>query len=96
MKQIILRRGEITYPNGQTVEMTTDQLIIAALDNPPEKGFSVSDIRARNRVADALKNAAAFHVSLEDADYQTLKKCVLEMRWAVRSEFIAEFIDQFD
>lgn len=97
MKTIQLKEGIVVYPNAMTAPVTTAQLILAAIDNIPEKGFTIADLRARGRIADAVENCdGATQIELEDADFATLKKCVADMRWAVRSGFIVDFVDQFD
>lgn len=101
MKYIQLKDGKIAYQGQGEATITTQQLIMAALDNPPEKGFTVSEMRARGRIADQLHEQTKetdlpSSVHFEDADFAVLKKCVLEMRWAVRSAFILDFVDQFD
>jgi hypothetical protein len=95
MKKIELKKSTtIAGPNGQEFELDTKALIRGVLDQVPERGFSVSDLRARARIDAALENVnGSGELLLEDQDYDTLKKCVAEARFTVRSKFIIDFVN---
>lgn len=70
-------------------------LIRAVLACPPDHGFQLEEMRKRSRVLDALeatrKDATDLH--LEDADHDTLVRCVEAMRWGIFSPAIIAFAD---
>src|SRR5271155_5255332 len=99
MQTIPLLSAPVKFSNGTTETLSTEQLILSCLDNMPEKGFTITEMRARGRVASAVEQALQerqTEIVLEDADYAKLKTCVKEMRWGVRSEFILAFCAQFE
>jgi hypothetical protein len=99
MQAIPLLSAPVKFSDGTTKTLSTEQLIMYCLDNPPEKGFTVSEMRARGRVATAVEQVrekGLTELVLEDADFGTLKTCVSQMKWAVRSEFILAFCEQFE
>lgn len=90
MKKLELKETEIKKSNTETLNYK--ELISAALNVVPQGGFSPEEIRKRLRVIDALdKSNEVFE--LEDADVETLKRCVKEMKWGVMHKNIVEFND---
>lgn len=101
MKSIpLIKATETIRINGRETEqnVSTDFLILACLDNLPDKGFTFSDLKSRRRISDVIETIDSKKkdvIDLEDSDFEVLKQCVLSMRWAVRSKFIEEFCEQF-
>lgn len=80
---------------GRKVPMTAKALINQCLDNTPEGGFTVSVMRERQRVADAVDalEDEAEVLDLEDQDAQALLSCVRSMKWAIRHKGFIDFVD---
>ena len=61
-------------------------MLKAALDLPPDRGFDPSTIRARARLDGVLAGATAGgDLKFEDADYETAQAAIKACRWATRS-----------
>jgi hypothetical protein len=97
MKTIELKSVSENHVGGP-VQFTTRDVIINCVDQASD-GVSVQEMRNRFRILDALDaaGAGAAELQLEDADFETLKKCVHAMdgKWRIASRFIVEFCDQF-
>ena len=71
-------------------------MLKAALDFPPERGFDPSTIRARARLDVVLKDAKeGGELIFEDADYETAKTAIAACRWATRSTDHVALFDAF-
>lgn len=71
-------------------------LLLSALDQPPQGGFNRQNIRARGRVEDALNAVGeGKDITLEDQDYQTAKDCIDACGWASRGPHIRRLFDLF-
>lgn len=90
MKTLINKQTEISTPDGV---LDYCQLIRACLDNPPPGGFSPKDLRERQRIDNTLSNMNGDDIQLEDADAESLKRIVEQMRWAKRHADILMFYD---
>ena len=87
----IIPNPEIPVPKSTTEPVSSYAfLAMLALDFPPQGGFLPADQRARNRVAAVLEKAGD-KIELEDADFETLKKCVAVCPFNVRSIHIEAF-----
>jgi len=77
-------------------ELSYADLIRTSVQNPPQGGFSVKEMKDRMRILDAVdlaeKNKA--EIQLEDADAERLAACVAQMRWAVLDPAIVGFCDE--
>jgi hypothetical protein len=94
MKTISLK----THKNPDKQQLNTKALIKAVVEQPPQGGFTSSDMRSRIKVLDALDrlNEQSTVLELEDAEHEVLKKCVKEMRWGIIDGFIIEFEDSIN
>ncbi|MCH8060093.1 MAG: hypothetical protein IIA11_06505 [Proteobacteria bacterium] len=72
-----------------------EQLIRSCLDNPPQGGFSMQDMKDRDRIEKALVASNGI-LELEDADVQNLKNLVSQMRWGVRHKDILALCDAIE
>jgi hypothetical protein len=70
-------------------------LIKISLDNPPEKGFDLTELKTRMRVDEAVSKRKDDVISLEDADFVTLKKCASAVRWGMRKPELIKFLELF-
>lgn len=92
MKTLSIRK------HGKNPNLNTKNLIISALENPTEGGFSVTEMRNRLKVMDKVHtlNEESTVLELEDAEFDTLKSAVKQVKWAILDKFIVEFEDSFN
>lgn len=101
MKSIKLSKGKekisLGAQNDVDLEYSTVDYIKAVINNRPEGGFGVEDIRKRFRVIDSVEKLedGAEELQLEDQDFEVLKQCVGQFKWGVMASSILEFADQF-
>ena len=99
MKQIPLKK-ETLKVNGVDTEFSTLALIGNCLDQIPATGLKMNDFKQRKRINDAIdlqqSNGHADILQLEDYDFEVLKKCVAEVGWVVRNNFVYDFLLQFE
>lgn len=84
-------------PNQQfTATDSTVTLLRNCIENGGKQGVALSDLRARNRVADALDKVESGGIlELEDADYATAQACVRDVRWIKFEKHLITFAEQF-
>lgn len=70
-------------------------LIVACLDTPPKGGFDIQEMKRRMRILDVVEKGGE-EFSFEDADIETLKKCVSSMKWAVFHREVLAFCEAVD
>lgn len=85
MKTIVLKQHE-------QERLSTRELIRSSLNNPPEKGFTVTEMAGRLKILNKL-NQASGTLSLEDADFATLKACADQVHWALMDQSIVDFYE---
>lgn len=100
MKSIELKAAKETpVINGRSteVELKTIDLIKIAINQAPEGGYTPAEMQQRVRAVEAIDALAedATELSLEDADYENVKKWVKAVKWAFISKFILAFTNQF-
>jgi hypothetical protein len=95
MKTLAIKTGVETI-SGKEVTFSTIEIIQSCLNSMPEKGFTYADLKARGRIDSVLQNLppGATQVNFEDTDFETLKECAINSRWAVRGNFILDFLSQ--
>ena len=88
-----------TFQNKQLTinakQSAYSELLLACVNNTPQGGFTVEEMRARNRIVDAVETSKNGEISLEDADYAKALECVETMRWAVLDDQLVQFNDDF-
>jgi hypothetical protein len=101
MKTIKLSKGKekisLGAQNDVDLDYSTVDYIKAVINNRPQDGFGVEDIRKRFRVLDAVEKIeeGSEELQLEDQDFEVLKQCVNQFKWGVMANSILEFADQF-
>lgn len=107
MTKLKFLSGSIEMPPGiggvkTAIVADSFTLIEECLNSPPQNGFTFEDFKKRARLDSAIARqkpgsdeSSPEFIELEDYDFETLKSCVLQMRWNVRSYFIKDFLDQF-
>ncbi len=98
MKTIENKTVNITGRNKLGVEVVQHKdyfdLIKLCVNIPPKEGYDVVEMSKRLRILNRLKEGAeGKDVDFEDADYECIKKCVKEMRWAIIHKDIIDFIE---
>ena len=92
MKTIQLKTSKEII-NGQESVITTSDLFKAAINQMPQGGYTIDEMRSRFKLMDVIEKAEG-ELNLEDADYEKLKTLMSEMRWAVLSPFIMKTCDE--
>lgn len=69
------------------------ELINVVVNAAPQGGMTMSDMRSRLRIIDAVEKSNGENIALEDADYDTLLTCLDAMRWAIVDRQIVDFED---
>lgn len=87
MKSLSLR----TFHIGEQ-EVKYIDLLKTCLNQAPKEGLDPETMRKRIKVLDALE-ASTDKLELEDAEAETLKACVAEMRWALLNKEILNLCD---
>lgn len=71
---------------------STAEVIRICVNEPPQGGMKVDEIRSRLRVLDAIDKAGTV-LAIEDADAKVLQRCVASMSWKGVRPDILEFSD---
>ncbi len=94
MKTLRNEAFDATLASGKQLKGNYAELAIHALENIPQGGLGVKQMRARLRVLAALDGVQVGSlISLEDADAKTLQECVAVMPWGLVAKPIVEFCD---
>lgn len=91
MKTIELKKVTVLKQTAPT-EVNYSEWIKTAINVPPQHGFTVDDIRWRIKVVELIEKAHD-DVSIEDAEFDKVKKCINDMKWNIVDEEIVIFID---
>jgi len=62
-------------------------------ENSPQKQISVSDMRKRVKLLEALENSSSETLVVEDAEWQMLKQALEEFPWSQASKQLLDIID---
>ncbi len=76
--------------NGGLKDANYKDLIMACLDNIPQGGFDMSEMKARKRIQDVVDNSNGV-MEFEDNDAGKLVKIVETMKWGKRSDSLINF-----
>lgn len=88
----------VKLPNGASVPIKKkySDLIIDSLNNPPQTGFNVKEMKDRMRIVDIAEKANGEITIEHPADIEKLKQCVDAMPWAVLSKDLIVFLDEIE
>ncbi len=95
MKTLEIKQTEVKVSdkeNGGLKDADYKDLIMACLDNIPQGGFTMSEMKDRKRIQDALDTSNG-ELVFEDSDANKLKKIVETMKWGNRSGDLISFAD---
>jgi hypothetical protein len=74
--------------------LNTKDCIRMVLDNPPDRGFTNTDIQKRNRIEKQMNETKdGMPIILEDADHEELTNLAKSMGWPRRDNFFHEFVE---
>ena len=76
----------------QEQEVRHVDLLKNALNSAPKEGFVPEEMRKRLKVLDKLETAGT-SVDLEDAEAETLKSAMADMKWALLNKDILDLCD---
>jgi len=94
MKTLRNEAFDAKLASGKQLKGTYAELAIHALENIPQGGLGVKQMRARLRVLAALDGVEADRtITVEDADAKTLQECVSVMPWGLVAKPIVDFCD---
>lgn len=88
MKTIKNEETEIT--NEKKQKLTYFELAEGCINVPPQNGFDIQEMNKRLRVIEKLKGK---ETQMEDADFEKLKECVVNMKWGFLHKDIMKFIN---
>ena len=103
MKTIPNLTFAVTFSDRPTITETVKTLLTLCIDSPPppsgenpQGGFTYAIMRARDRVADVLdKVEDGGEIKMEDADFETAKKAVVDRRWNKKHRDLTKFAELF-
>lgn len=81
---------------GKEKKMTYKDILKLILDLPPEKGYSITEMRQRLKIYAEIEPDKKNKINLEDADFSILKKLVLDFKWAQHHKDIVAFVDHIE
>ena len=91
MKIIEAKKTKI---RGQDEEMLTYiDLVRVCVNAVKQGGFTVDEMRKRQRILDAVDKEKDGKMSLEDEDVKILKGCVAQMKWLTVHKDVIAFSD---
>lgn len=76
--------------------MLRSNLLNIVANNPPERGLTISAMKERIKILDAIEKADKGDIELEDAEFNTLKKLYDEYGWLTPHKDIIELADHLD
>lgn len=79
---------KVTYNYGELLKL--------GINNPPQGGFSISEMKVRLKIWGILDTAGTKNIELEDADFNILKSRFDEFKWAQAHEDIVALSDHLD
>lgn len=94
MKTITNKEVKISGPDSKM--MKRSNLLNLVTNNPPERGLTISAMKERMRILEAVEKAGDGDITLEDADFNTLKRLYDEYGWATPHKDIIELADHLD
>ena len=93
MKTIKLKTIEGEH-DGKPLKITYKSQLIEVMRTPLNGEWAgVNEIRSSIRVLAALEAATGDTLSLEDADFEHMRQCVLAMRWPIKNKLVIQFTD---
>ncbi len=97
MKTITNKETKIKSGTGPDEKfLTTNDLLKIAVNDPPERGALVTEMRSRLKILKAIEKSENNTLMLEDADFVVLKKAYDSYGWAVLHNDIVDLADHLE
>lgn len=91
-----IENNTITVKIGSVeISKKYSELATECLGASSVNGVTISEMKHRMRIIDQVEKSNG-HIELEKVDFQVLKKCVSEMKWAFIAPGIVEFADAIE
>jgi len=94
MKTIINKEVKIKGQDDKL--MLRSNLLNIVTNNPPERGLTITALKERMRILEAIEKADTGDITLEDAEFNTLKRLYDEYGWLTPHKDIIELADHLD
>lgn len=94
MKTIINK--EVKIKGSDDKLMLRSNLLNIVTNNPPERGLTITAMKERMKILEAIEKADKGDITLEDAEFNTLKKLYDEYGWLTPHKDIIELADHLD
>ena len=94
MKTIINKEVKIKGQDDKL--MLRSNLLNIVTNNPPERGLPIAAMKERMKILEAIEKADKGDITLEDAEFNTLKKLFDEYGWLTPHKDIIELADHLD
>jgi len=80
--------------NGKLLDR--HDLLTLVTNDPPEKGLSINAMRERMRILDVIEKSEKGDITLEDADFKTLKTLFDAFGWLQPHKDLLELADHLE
>jgi len=94
MKTIINKEVKIKGQDDKL--MLRSNLLNIVTNNPPERGLAIAAMKERMKILEAIEKADTGDITLEDAEFNTLKRLYDEYGWLTPHKDIIELADHLD
>jgi hypothetical protein len=94
MKTITNKEVKIKGQDGAL--MLRSNLLNIVTNNPPERGLPIAAMKERIKILDAIEKADKGDITLEDAEFNTLKRLFDDYGWLTPHKDIIELADHLD
>ena len=94
MKTIINKEVKIKGTDDKL--MLRSNLLNIVTNNPPERGLTITAMKERMKILEAIEKADKGDIILEDAEFNTLKRLYDEYGWLTPHKDIIELADHLD
>jgi len=94
MKTIINKEVKIKGQDDKL--MHRSNLLNIVTNNPPERGLPIAAMRERMKILEIIDKADKGNITLEDAEFNTLKRLYDEYGWLTPHKDIIELADHLD
>lgn len=94
MKKLELKKVDF-FKNEEGESVNYSALIRVCLNNVPEGGYTVQEMRDRMDILNKAEKANG-SLDLEDSETKKLKSCVKAMKWSLMNKEIVQFCDDVE
>ena len=94
MSKTILNKATEIKANGKPLDR--NDLLTLVTNDPPEKGLTITAMRDRMRIIDAIEKAEKGDVVLEDNDFNLVRRLFDNFGWLQPHKDLLEFSDHLE